>query len=274
MIDIDKCKKTFFEYIDKYDMSDSKISLKVIHTLKVLNVVDYITTKLNLDEENKNLALLIALLHDIGRFEQLRVYSTFDDNKSIDHAEYGVKILFEDGIIKNFTTEEKYYKTIYYAIKNHNKYKIEDGLDDFTLMHAKIIRDADKADNFRVNNNEDMRTLLDISEIELGKQEISDEIFNEFLEHKLLDRSKALNEIELWLSNIAFLFDFNYNAGIEYLLKYDYINKLFDRVSCSNKETQNKINYLKQDTLAYIENRLNNNNYLAPNLNYTKIYKL
>ena len=36
-------------------------------------------------EEDRELALLIALLHDIGRFEQLKVYNSYDDNR-FDHA--------------------------------------------------------------------------------------------------------------------------------------------------------------------------------------------
>ena len=37
--------------------------------------------------------MLIGLLHDIGRFEQVKVYDTFSDIDSIDHADYGVEIL-------------------------------------------------------------------------------------------------------------------------------------------------------------------------------------
>ncbi len=76
-----------------------------------------IAEDLNLTSEEAVLAQLIALLHDIGRFEQLRIYNTFRDIDSIDHAELGIKILFKDGIIRNFIKETKYDDIIYKAIK-------------------------------------------------------------------------------------------------------------------------------------------------------------
>lgn len=48
------------------------------------------------------MAWLIGILHDIGRFEQLRRYQTFFDYRSMDHAKYGVHVLFEEGHIKDF----------------------------------------------------------------------------------------------------------------------------------------------------------------------------
>ena len=41
-----------------------------------------------------DIAWLTGLLHDVGRFEQQRVYGTFTDADSIDHAKYGARILF------------------------------------------------------------------------------------------------------------------------------------------------------------------------------------
>ena len=66
--------------------------------------------------EDENLAKLIALLHDIGRFEQIRLYHTFSDKDSINHAEFGAKLLFEDGLIRKFVETDKYDKIIKNAI--------------------------------------------------------------------------------------------------------------------------------------------------------------
>lgn len=33
------------------------------------------------------------MLHDIGRFEQIRCFGTFNDGMSVDHAELGADIL-------------------------------------------------------------------------------------------------------------------------------------------------------------------------------------
>ena len=45
---------------------------------------DRLTTALAFSEQDRKLAYLCAVYHDIGRFEQLKRYHTFLDYKSID----------------------------------------------------------------------------------------------------------------------------------------------------------------------------------------------
>lgn len=67
------------------------------------------------------LAELIGLLHDIGRFEQIKRYNTFIDKNSINHGQLGVKILFDDNQIRRFIKDSKYDDIIKTAILNHNR---------------------------------------------------------------------------------------------------------------------------------------------------------
>ena len=39
------------------------------------------------------IAEAVALLHDVGRFEQYKRYGTFNDRKSVNHAALGVEIM-------------------------------------------------------------------------------------------------------------------------------------------------------------------------------------
>ena len=64
-------QKSFQEYFKKYDTNDGSIVLKIKHTLEVIKKSEYIANGLGLDKENIELAKIIALLHDIGRFEQI-----------------------------------------------------------------------------------------------------------------------------------------------------------------------------------------------------------
>ena len=100
MINLDSAKKAFDKYVSNYDMNDPLISLKYSHTYRVCKESLNIAKSINLDLENTYLAVLIAMLHDIGRFEQARIYQSFNDSKTVDHADLGVKILFEDGLIR------------------------------------------------------------------------------------------------------------------------------------------------------------------------------
>ena len=138
MINLVEAEESFKEYLKSYDISDGNIELKVRHTYGVVRASEYITKNLKLDDEDIQLAKLIALLHDIGRFEQVKVTESFMDNKKFDHAEYGVEVLFTKKLIRNFIKEDKYDDIIYKAIINHNKYKIEYGLNEKELLLSLI----------------------------------------------------------------------------------------------------------------------------------------
>ena len=118
MIDLKKALKNFKEYLNNYDLNDPKIKLKAVHTYGVMDLSEYIARDLNLDEENLKLAQLIALLHDIARFEQLKQFGMYEDYITFDHGDLAVKILFEDGLIRNFIEDSRYDNIILKAIKD------------------------------------------------------------------------------------------------------------------------------------------------------------
>ena len=144
----------FLEYASAYDDgSDTRIKLKIIHTQRVTEVLEQLTAALPLSESDRELAYLCAVYHDIGRFEQLKRYHTFLDYKSIDHAQLGCEILRQGDFLGELSDRER--EQVLTAIGNHNRLAIEDGLDEKTLLFAKLIRDADKCDIFRVFAQED-----------------------------------------------------------------------------------------------------------------------
>ena len=151
IIDIEEAKKAFKEYAKKYNPEDEKIKIKIAHIQRVARNSKRIAQNLKLSQEDIELAELIGLLHDIGRFEQVRLYHTFVDKDSINHGEYGAKILFEDGLIRKFINDDRFDKIIKLAIINHNRADIEEGLTEREILHAQIIRDADKREIIKEN---------------------------------------------------------------------------------------------------------------------------
>ena len=78
----------FLEYTSAYDDgSDTRIKLKIIHTQRVTEVMEQLTAALPLSEQDKKLAYLCAVYHDIGRIATLKHYHPFLDYNSIDHAQ-------------------------------------------------------------------------------------------------------------------------------------------------------------------------------------------
>ena len=97
----------FLKFIsNNYDLNDEKIKHKLKHTFHVVTNAKYLCDEMNIDSNNKEIALLIALLHDMGRFDQAKVLKNFrEDINNYDHATLGVKLLFENNLIREFVKE-------------------------------------------------------------------------------------------------------------------------------------------------------------------------
>lgn len=254
MINLSQAKEEFEKYVKPYGRDNVKICRKIEHSYRVIKVAEQIAKTLKLEEVDLELAKLIGLLHDIGRFEQIRIYDTFSDKDSIDHADLGVKILFEDGLIRKFIEDDKYDNIIYKAIKNHNKYAIEDGLDEKELLHAKIIRDADKTDIYEVyirdiESNENAIFNYD----NISKEKISDKVLEAVKEHKLVDRYYTVNEADRYVAALAFIFDFNFKKGLELVKESKYITKLINRVRTENNEEEMEV--IERNILEYFKEK-------------------
>ena len=176
MIDLQHAKEAFERYLDGYDRENDKVKLKIVHTYGVVECSRKIAEGLKLSEEDRRLAEIIGLLHDIGRFEQLKRYDSFEPG-TMDHASFGVEILFEEGMIRQFVKEDTWDGIIRTAIARHSDYCLDGIRDERELLHARIIRDADKLDNCRVKLEESMETLLDMDEKTVGASPISPKVW-------------------------------------------------------------------------------------------------
>ena len=255
-MDFIKAKEEFKEYLKAYDTENSSVKLKIVHTYHVVEFSEYIAKAQGINEENVEIAKLIALLHDIGRFEQLKELNDFSDIKGIDHADLGVEILFNNGLIRKFIEEDKYDKIIKVAIANHNKYKIEDGLTELEVLHSKIIRDADKLDIFY----EVIEVFYNEKEIEeINQSIIDDNIISKIYEKKTINRNELKQKSSLIkiLIVLAFIFDINYHASYEIIRNEKYIDKIFQKFNFKNEDTKKKMKKVQEFLNQYIDDKYN-----------------
>ncbi len=203
-----------------------------------------IAKNLNLSEEDVTLAKMIGLLHDIARFRQYSEYQTFDDKKSFDHGDVGVDILKDNNFIRDFIEEDIYDGIIFKAIRNHNKYMIEDGLSERELLFAKIIKDADKWDilyettYFFWSSDEDKRKIEECTVI-------TKELLEGFREHKAISYKYKITPLDYVIFYAAFCFDFYFKYTLEEIKKEEYINKMFDRFDYKDSEIKEQISKIK-----------------------------
>lgn len=220
---------TFDEFVMKYDMNVDMIAYKYNHTYRTVHQAEEIARSLNLTEEDKDLASIIALLHDVARFRQWTEYKTFNDHESIDHGEEGVKILFEENEIKKYNIDEKYYKIIKTAIRLHNKLNYnEEELNSKEKLHTKIIRDADKID---IIYSFSTQRLL---EIDSDDSPISEKVYESFKNHKSVNKEEVITKNDRVIMELALVYDLNYKYSLEKVYKENYLGKMIE--SFKNKE--------------------------------------
>lgn len=251
MIDLQIAKKAFKDYIKNYNPDDEKVKLKIAHMQRTSQVAKNIAEKLNLEKEDIELAELIGLLHDIGRFEQIRIYNTFVDKNSVNHGQLGVKILFEQGLIRKFIEDTKYDNIIRIAILNHNKYSIQENLKERELLHAKIIRDSDKTDILYTLTFGDKKAIWESED--LSNDWISDEIYREFMEEHKIDYTQIKSSADILVSHFAYVFDFNFKIGLEFIKKKGYIDQLYKRFVFNQEETKERYNNIYTMTKKVME---------------------
>ncbi len=251
LIDMIEAKKAFKEYVKKYNPEDEKIKIKIVHIEKVAENSKRIAQNLGLSQEDVELAELIGLLHDIGRFEQVRLYHTFVDKDSINHGEYGAKILFEDGLIRNFIKDNKFDKIIKLAIVNHNRADIEEDLTERERLHAKIIRDADKTDIFRILISGDKKAIWE--KADLSDDKISDEIYREFVEDKRINYKERKTSADILVSHFNYVYDLNFPETRKIIRDNKYIDKLYQRFKFNDAETMKRFNEIYRLSKEYIE---------------------
>lgn len=198
----------FRKYVSNYDLNNIKIKLKYDHSIRVMELSKKYSKQLGFSDYDIKLATMIGLLHDIGRFEQLKMYDSFDDSK-IDHADLGVKILFDEGLIERFWDNKDDYELIKFAIKNHNKFKIEDINDERIMKHAKLIRDTDKIDIMYVYGvSDELKVRGDTSEI-------SEPIINSVRNHQEVLKTNEKTRNDGIVTAFAQAFDINYGVCLE-----------------------------------------------------------
>lgn len=219
----------FDEFAMSYDMNKEMIAYKYNHSYRTVHQAEEIARSLDLSDEDKELASFIALVHDIARFRQWTEFETYDDYKSFDHGDEGVKILFDEEEIKKFHVDEKEYDVIKKAVKFHNKFYVDKNeLDERELLHCNIIRDADKLDiiyAFSTNR------LLEISS---DDSVISDKVRESFMNHKLINKEDVVSVNDRVIMELALVFDLNYNYSIKRVLDENFLGKMID--SFNNKE--------------------------------------
>ena len=232
----------FLEYAGHYDRTNGMIELKVVHTLRVAEVMDRITAGLDLPDETRYLAALCAVFHDIGRFEQVTRYGTYNDRRSVNHAVLSCEVLRENGFLEHLP--ERQQEMILTASKLEYR-----GYDSAGLA----VRDADKVDIFRVFAEEEMVDTMGET-IEMVEQEtVTDEVFEHFMAHECVPKDIRRTGLDIWVGFLAFFYDMNFPQSMKIALEEGYYRRQFDHAEFTLPETREKVNAILCELEFYLD---------------------
>ncbi len=249
-------KRWFEFYVDGYRIEepdfDKYIELKYQHIHRVCHETQELADSLNLSVEHKRLAEIIALFHDLGRFQQFALYKTFSDTKSENHSKLAIKILNENEMW-DFTDREDEY-IIRAAIMNHNTKSIDPLLEGDQLFFTQLIRDADKLDIYKVLIDYYQTDGEENSLLQLGLPDdpgINEKHYQEILSGSTGSMSNMANLNDFKLLQIGWIYDINFPKTYQEIKDRKYLEKLFAVLPEDEKMTQ-----LYSVTNDFLENKL------------------
>lgn len=205
----------FYDFVLKYDTTNDNIIRKIIHTTTVADMCFTIACKLELNDTDRNLAYLAGILHDIGRFEQWKLYETYNDKLSVDHGDlsYELSNQFDLSMI---TDEDR--ETIRLAVKYHTKQYTGD--DERIKLFNQIILNADAYANI-------LNTANGAQRMTVNEEGVTPEILNDFVNLKRLWIYSPKTKVDRALMLTACLYYVRYDFLREQILKFNF----FDVVS-------------------------------------------
>lgn len=255
-----KDEKAFFlHYVSGFLTEDhahlkENITLKRNHCLRVMQHALKIATSLQFNKNERELAGILGLYHDIGRFKQYRDYHTFSDKDSVYHGDLGIDVLNDLNRFDRFTPTEK--NILITSIHNHGIAKIENHVSGKELIYSKLIRDADKMDIFFIVDAyyKEMLTGKRNIALELGlrnEDKITSKVFDDFLNEHIILKTDMQYINDFKLLQIAWIYDLNFPFTRQYIKEKPYLSNIVSQITDTKKQTliQEKVNrYLNAKT--------------------------
>ena len=234
--------------------ANAHIKLKDDHSRRVRDEMLHLADALRLGENQRRMAQVIGLLHDVGRFEQFEKYRTYSDLKSTNHCLLGLEVLGRTQVLSGINEYER--RLIEKAIECHGLKELPTDLADETLLFARMIRDADKLDVFyvfieyhKLYTEHPEQFML---EIEFADQPAcSPEVVEAILNGQLVGygRLRTLNDMKLML--IGWVYDINFTATLERISERRHLETLFGLLPQTKQ-----VRIVRDKIFAYVDSRL------------------
>lgn len=216
--------KRFTNWINaNYDSENELVQEKLEHTYAVLDVATKIASNENLSQEDILIAQIIAILHDCGRFPQIELFGSFKDTDEFNHAVEGARLL-EIGLLKEMLPEIRQYDDIIItAVKVHGALELPK-LNGRTLLHSKIIRDADRTDLY----NMCIQKFDVLFWNELGEPHITPKVKQLFEKKQPIPFSELRNQLDMLVLRFGLINQYEFKSAKNLIKEENYVDRLTD----------------------------------------------
>lgn len=242
-VDERACRAAFGAYVAPYDADNPRIRLKVQHTYRVAELARRIARGAGMPDADVELAWLLGLLHDVGRFEQVRRWDTFSDAASASHAALGVRVLFGAGehpeladadegrlgILRDFAPDASEDELIRTAVGTHSDFRLPEGLPGRTHALCDVLRDADKVDILKAVSEEPLEAIFGVTPGQMRASRISAASARAFAERRCVRRDERSQPADVLVGFACFAFELVYAESRRAMLEQGYVFSLLDQ---------------------------------------------
>ncbi len=251
-----------FDVVKNSYYHKSFVNEKIRHSLQVAGAGNGILRNepyfQNMSSEFNEIAKTAILLHDIFRFNEIRI--RYQENRRVDHGIEGAKFLskladFNSPLIVLPVKHHGHMIELFYEDEEYLSIKDEE-LKNQIKHIIFAVRDADKIANWQIltREYENMRLVwLPHPEDRSKKQGIiSDNIWKSFTNYEVVPNTYIQTNADCLISVLAWLFDINYKYSIKYCLRLKHLEGFEKIMKDLHIETQ-KINVILDIVKNYIK---------------------
>jgi len=247
----------FESYVDSFSglsvMQQKNFQIKKDHSFRVADNIRKLTEVLKLNNSDSKAIYLAGLFHDVGRFRQLIEFNTFNDMRSVDHAEYSVMVIREKDLLNLLDDDTK--QLALTAIRHHNKFQLPRKLTERELLYSRILRDSDKIDILKVvtdyysDNNREPNNIL-TWELPTGNQ-ISPGVARDVLAGRLVSVDDVKNEADVKVMQLSWVYDINYKISFDIIFQNRFLEKIYNTLPKNDQtiEIYRKIKVFSENKL-------------------------
>jgi hypothetical protein len=152
------------------------------------------------------------------------------DRSSEDHAGLGIKALKKSGVLESFDHHIK--DIILRAIQYHNRASLPPELREPCLLYAKLIRDADKLDIWKIATDYYYReghTKNAAIELDLPDTPgFSEEVYHDLKNRRIVNVMHVKNLNDFKLLQTGWVFDINFQPTLDRFRERSYLSLIRD----------------------------------------------